>query len=101
MHRNHIGGILSQPALQLVLVRDIDGLEARMAFAVAVVPVVAAVEVGTDGTDEVHVGELGGLEALPEFGAPALDLGYRVAKGHVAEGLGGLGKRGAREKGEN
>ena len=94
MHRNHIRRIAFQPPIQLALVCDINGEETRVAFVVAVVGRVRAVVFGFAAADEVDGGgvEGGGLEALPELGAPADYLGYGVAEGHVADwGVGGLG----------
>ena len=62
-----------------------------MALIVAVILCVSAVILGFAGADEVHGSPFGGLQFLPELGAPADDLGYAVPKGHVAESsVGGL-----------
>lgn len=103
MHRNHIRGIRLQPPIQLPFIRDIDSKETRVAFVVAIVGRVAAVIFGFAAADKVHGGgvERGGLETLPEFGAPADYLGYAVAEGHVADcGVGGLGGGRCEEGGE-
>lgn len=66
MHGDYIGGVGLEPAIELVLVRDVDGQEARVAFVVAVILVVAAVVLGLAGADPVDARPLGGLEPLPK-----------------------------------
>jgi len=94
MHRNYICRITFQPSIQLPFIRNVDSEETRVAFVVAVVGRVATVVFGFAAADEVDGGRVEGrgLEALPEFGAPADYFGYGVAEGHVADwGVGGLG----------
>lgn len=86
VHGDHVGGIILQPAIQLVLVRDVDGQEPRVALVVAVVLAISAVVFGFAAADKVYGGPLGGLEFLPEERAPADDFGDGVAEGHVAQG---------------
>lgn len=103
MHRNHIRGIRLQPPLQLLLLHDINGQEPRVALIVAVVLRVFAVVLGFARPDKVYSRPLGGLEFLPEFGAPADNLRDGVAEGHVAEGDGrvlGEGSGGEGRQGE-
>jgi len=103
MHRDHIRRITFQPPIQLPFIRNVDSEETRVAFVVAVVGRVATVVLGFAAADEVYDGgvEGGGLQALPELGAPADYLGYGVAEGHVADcGVGGLGGCGCEEGGE-
>lgn len=85
MHRDDIRRVGPQPAIQLILVGNVDGQEARVALVVTVILVVATVVLGPARADEVDVGPFGRLKLVPELGAPAYNLGYRVAKGHVAE----------------
>jgi hypothetical protein len=101
MHSHHIRGVRLQPSLQLISVRDVDGQEAAVALVVTVVFGVAAVVFCFTGADEIDAGPFGGLQLLPEFGAPANDFGDAVAKGHVADGgVGGLGGGCGQEGGE-
>lgn len=93
MHGNQVCRVLFEPAVELVFVCDVDGEEARVAFVVAVVFGVfaAGLVFVFAAADEVYGGEVGGLQFVPEFGAPADDFRDAVAKGHVADwcGLGG------------
>jgi hypothetical protein len=86
VHGHHVGRILVEPAVELVLVGNVDGQKARVAFIVAVVFGVAAVVLRLAGADKVNGFPLGGLQLFPEQGAPADDFGDGVPKGHEAEG---------------
>lgn len=97
VHGDDIRGVGLQPAVQLVLVRNVDGKEARVAFVVTVVLGVFAVVLGLSRAHEVHRGPLRTLQFFPEKRAPANDLGDGVTKGHVAE-RGILGRDGAQER---
>ena len=105
MHGNHIGRVRLQPAVQLVLGRNVDGQEARVALVVAVVRRVFAVILGPPAADEVDARPFGRLQQLgPQLGAPAHDLGDGVAEGHVAQravlGAGADGQGGEHEGGD-
>lgn len=85
MHRDHICRILGQPAIELILARDVDRQETGVALVVAVVLVVGAIVLGFAGADEIDALPFGGLELFPEEGAPANDFRDGVAEGHVPE----------------
>lgn len=100
VHADDVGRVLLQPPDELLLAGDVDGQEARVALVVAVVLGVAAVVLRLAGADKVDGRPLGGLELVPELGAPADDLGDGVAEGHVPEPGGCLGGGARREGGE-
>lgn len=93
MHRHDIRRVPRQPAIQLILVRNIDGQEPRVALVVAVVLCVAAVVFRLARPHKVDglAGPFGHrLQLVPEHGAPADDFGDGVAEGHVAQRGGGV-----------
>ena len=62
-----------------------------MALVVAIVLAVFTVVLRLAGPDKVNGGPFGGLQLLPEFGAPADDFGDTVTEGHVSKSdIGGL-----------
>lgn len=76
MHADHIRWILRQPADQLVLVGDVDRLEARVTFMVAVVvgDGAAGRVLRRQRPNEIDVLVAGLLQPRPEDAAPADDL---------------------------
>lgn len=86
MHGNHIRRVRLQPAVQLLLVRDVDGQESAMALVVAIILGVFAAVFCFAGAYEIYGSPFRGLQPFPEFGTPADNFRDAVAKGHVANG---------------
>src|SRR4051812_33400346 len=74
MHRDNISRVLLQPAHKLLLVRNVDGKESRVALIVPIILGVFAAIFIPSGSDKVHRGPLCGLQFVPQLGPPAGDL---------------------------
>lgn len=85
MHSNDIGWVRFQPANELILVGNVDGLETCMALVVLVVGEALASRSGCLTSNEVNIGVVVLHELIVELCAPTAELRNGVAEGHVPD----------------